>query len=132
MMMIDALYSSCIFTINNIIGFLKVPQSQVVALGERGVFDCQHCAANGVDWRLSGKRLTANTLPEGVMITYNLPKSLTCGAVHTLIIEDIVTYNRSTIQCEVYINDVPDERSEQALLLSQGNDNYNTRSTRAC
>lgn len=103
-------------------GFAQRPMSLTLAIGERAIFTCQHCATNAIIWRLDGIKLRYNSLPPGIISSYIYPEVQSlCGVIYLLTIKQIVAHNNTMISCEANINSrVPNEASDSALLLTQG------------
>lgn len=108
---------------SDIIGFAETPDSLIAAIGERAIFNCQHCTTLEIDWQLNGTIVPSINLPANIYVDYAFPDdplSLTCGGIYSLVFADISTYNETVIQCEANIHGVPNEASDPALLLTQG------------
>ncbi len=52
------------------VGFVETPDSLIAVIGERAIFNCQHCTAVDVDWELNGTIIPSSNLPESIDIDY--------------------------------------------------------------
>ena len=109
-------------------GFLKVPSSINVTVGQERRFQCQHSTADTITWRVNGTRLSDNHPLNIVTHTEmsssgssNNLSSMAVNIVHILTIQGAQVYNETTIQCEaVFFDSSPSELSPEVVSLVQG------------
>ena len=105
------------------LGFIRVPSSINVTLGEERKFQCQHSDADTITWRINGTRL-ADYHPLHIVTHTEMSSSenhSTTAVVHILTIQEVQVYNETTIQCEaVFFDTSPSELSRAAVSLVQG------------
>ena len=104
-------------------GFLQVPSSINVTVGQERRFQCQHSNADTITWRINGTRLSdnhpLNIVTHTEMRSSNNHSSVT--VVHILTIQGAQVYNETTIQCEaVFFDTSPSDLSPEVISLVQG------------
>ncbi len=105
------------------LGFLQVPSSINVTVGQERRFRCQHSTADTITWRINGTRLSDNH-PQNIVTHTEMSSSnnhSSVDVVHILTIQGAQIYNETTIQCEaVFFDTSPSEVSPEVVSLVQG------------
>ena len=93
------------------------PVDQVVAQGQRAVFNCQHSTAHSIGWRLNGIPLLDTSLVGVEARSTALPG----GVLNTVTIEALPEYNLTIIECvAIFFDHSPPQETEAATLTIQG------------
>ena len=69
---------------------------------------------------MNGVPIRQSRLPGGIVITYTIPENSICGIVYYLIFVDVIAFNETEVQCEGSLTNAPNEISNSATLLTQG------------
>ena len=93
------------------IGFVVVPQSLNVTVGEEVVFQCEHSSAAILGWKINGILLNDQPDLENDFI------DTTIGGLHILTITALFKYNTTTVQC---LTASESEATDPAILQIQG------------
>ena len=93
------------------IGFVVVPQSLSVTVGEEVVFQCDHRPSAILGWKINGTLLLHRPDLENDFI------DTTIGGLHILTVTALAKYNTTTIQC---LTASESESSDPAILQIQG------------
>ena len=96
------------------IGFIEVPSSQEVFIGEVAEFRCRHPTADIIAWRVNGSSVRQNSSPD---ITPGTSRDDDGALVCTLTIIARPEYNGTDVVCvAVFIDESVPQPSPPALL----------------
>ena len=84
-------------------GFLEVPSSLNVTVGEQAIFYCNHSTTQDIAWRVNGTSLSVLNLPTITTRRIRLQDSVGDSFVHELAIQAFTEYNQTSVQCLAYI-----------------------------
>ena len=101
-------------------GFLEVPSSNNVTLGEIANFVCNHSAPDTIGWQINGSSLTMLQEPLSSHITSRIFYDPDGSISSILMIEATGKFNESNIRCLALFDGVEAEYSSTALLQIQG------------
>lgn len=104
-------------------GFLEVPMSIIVALGEPATFYCDHSATQDIAWRVNDTSLSVlrlSTVKTRTIRRIQTNDSVGDGFVHELAIEAHIEYNQTLVRCLAYVDGTPVEYSPNVTMLVQG------------
>ena len=105
-------------------GFLEVPVSIIVAVGELATFYCNHSATHDIAWRVNDTSLSVlklSTVKAQTIKRFQTNDSVGVSFVHELAIEALIEYNQTSVRCLAYIDGSPVEYSPNVTMLIQGN-----------